>query len=509
MEKQKSGTIRLNPDDNVVVALGPFNPDTTVKHENMVVCDSIPAGHKIATSAIPRGGFIHKYGQIIGVASQNILPGEHVHSHNVDMSEFQRDYDGVMDMSAPDYIAKSAQATFDGIVRADDSVATRNYIGVLPTVGCSASICRYIADYFGEDILKAYPNVDGVVGLTQNSGCGMGGSGKGFEIIQRSLAGYAKHPNFWGVLFVGLGCEVNQAGLLFENTGLADSLQLRTLTIQNAGGTKPTVDRGIAIINEMLPEANQAERQPVSASHLKVGLECGGSDAYSGITVNPALGAAADLVVRNGGTAILSETPEIYGAEHLLIQRAANQGVRRKIIDLIHWWEDYATRNGARIDNNPSPGNKAGGLTTILEKSLGAVAKGGTTALMEVYQYAEPVYTKGLVFMDTPGYDLASITGMIAGGANVICFTTGCGTVLGCKPTPVIKLASNSTMYARLSGDMDINCGTIAEAETTVAEMGAVIFERILETASGKKTKSENYGFGDNEFVPWQMGAVL
>ena len=509
MKKQKSGTIRLNPDDNVIVALSPFNPDTTIKHEKIVVRESIPAGHKIATAEIPRGSLIRKYGQIIGVASQDILPGDHVHNHNVDMSEFKRDYTAEKDMPPVKHIDNSDPAAFHGIVRADGKVATRNYIGILPTVGCSTSICRYIADHFGENILKAYPNVDGVVGLTHSSGCGMGGSGEGFEILQRCLAGYAEHPNFWGVLFVGLGCEVNQAGLLLENTGLAESLQLRTLTIQDVGGTKATIERGIEVVKEMLPLADRVERQPVPASHLIVGLECGGSDAYSGITVNPALGAAADLVVRNGGTAILSETPEIYGAEHLLIQRAANQGVRQKIIDLIRWWEDYTARNGAQIDNNPSPGNKAGGLTTILEKSLGAVAKGGSTALMEVYKYAQSVQSKGFVFMDTPGYDLASITGMIAGGANVICFTTGCGTVLGCKPTPVIKLASNSGMYARLSGDMDVNCGTVADGEASVAEMGEVIFQRILETASGEKTKSENFGFGENEFVPWQMGAVL
>lgn len=509
MENQKPGTIRLNPDDNVVVALRPFNPDTTIKREKIVVRGTIPAGHKIATAEISRGSLIRKYGQIIGVASRDILPGEHVHTHNVDMSDFKRDYNAAGDMKPADPIAESEQNTFKGIVRADGKVATRNYIGILPTVGCSTSICRYIADYFRKDILKAYSNVDGVVGLTHSSGCGMGASGEGFEFLQRCLAGYARHPNFWGVLFVGLGCEVNQAELLFENTGMAENLQLRTITIQDAGGTEATVKRGIEVVKEMLPLADQVERRSVPASHLIVGLECGGSDAYSGITVNPALGAAADLVARNGGTAILSETPEIYGAEHLLIQRAANQAVRQKIIDLIRWWEDYTARNGAQIDNNPSPGNKAGGLTTILEKSLGAVAKGGSTALMEVYKYAQSVQSKGLVFMDTPGYDLASITGMIAGGANVICFTTGCGTVLGCKPTPVIKLASNSGMYARLAGDMDVNCGTVADGEATVAEMGEVIFQRILETASGEKTKSENFGFGDNEFVPWQMGAVL
>jgi altronate hydrolase len=509
MKKQKSGTIRLNPDDNVVVALRQFSPDTTVAHEAMVVHQSIPAGHKIATAAIPRGDFIRKYGQIIGVASQDILAGEHVHTHNVDMSEFQRDYAAARDVKAADYIAEPAQATFNGIVRDDGQVATRNYIGVLPSVSCSASVCRFIADAFSDEVLNAYPHVDGVVGITQTSGCGGPPYGEGFEILQRSLAGFARHPNFGGVLFVGLGCEVNQIDLMLANTVLATSSRLQTLTIQATGGTEKTVKRGVEIIKTMLPEANRVKRQPVSAANLVLGLECGGSDAYSGITANPALGVAADRVVRHGGTAILSETPEIYGAEHLLTRRAATPETAQKLIDLIHWWEAYTQKNGALINNNPSPGNKAGGLTTILEKSLGAVAKGGSTNLMEVYRYAETAGTQGLVFMDTPGYDPASITGMIAGGANVICFTTGCGTVLGCKPVPVIKLASNSGMFQRLSGDMDINCGTIADGEATVAEMGDAIFERILATASGTKTRSEIYGFGDNEFVPWQIGAVL
>jgi altronate hydrolase len=378
-----------------------------------------------------------------------------------------------------------------------------------PSVACSASVCRYIADKFTAEILAEFPNVDGVVGITQTAGCGGPPYGDGFDNLQRSLTGYAQHPNFWGVLYVGLGCEVNQISLMLTNSGIEIGSRLQTLTIQDTGGTKQTINRGVNIIKSMLPEANRVKRQPVSAANLVLGMECGGSDAYSGITANPALGKAADLVVRNGGTAILSETTEIYGAEHLLTRRASSPDVAAKLIDLIHWWEEYTEKNGALINNNPSPGNKEGGLTTILEKSLGAVAKGGTTNLIEVYRYAEIVRRKGFVFMDTPGYDLASITGMIAGGANVICFTTGCGTVLGCKPTPVIKLASNSTMYHKLSGDMDINCGVIVDGEKNLDEMGAIIYQAILDTASGKKTKSEFFGFGDNEFVPWHIGAIL
>ena len=509
MGKEEMGTIRLHPSDNVVVAVRHIEPNSTIDAGHVVVQKGIPSGHKIATETIHRGAFIRKYGQIIGVASRDIQPGEHVHSHNVDMWEADRDDAVCSDVAPVDTIADSDRAMFQGIVRDDGRVATRNYIGVLPSVSCSASVCRNIAEVFTSDTLVAYPNVDGVVGLTQIGGCGSAPNGEGFEILQRSLAGYANHPNFWGVLFVGLGCEVNQLDGMLTNTGLENRFNLHAITIQERGGTKRTIDRGVEIIKAMLPEANRLKRRPVSAANLVLGTECGGSDGFSGITANPALGFAADLVVRNGGTVILSETTEIYGAEHLLTRRAATPGTASKLMDLIRWWEDYAKKNGASINNNPSPGNKAGGLTTILEKSLGAVSKGGSTALMEVYRYAEAVLKKGFVFMDTPGYDPVSLTGMIAGGANVICFTTGCGSVLGCKPVPVIKLASNTGVFERLSGDMDINCGTIADGEATVAELGELIFEEILETASGKRTKSEGLGFGDNEFIPWTIGAVL
>jgi altronate hydrolase len=502
-------TIRLHKKDNVVVAVRALDSGDHLDSEHLNVSGPIPAGHKVASCRIQKGEYILKYGQIIGMASAEIKAGKHVHIHNVDMSEFSRDYSVGSDVSPTDVVSEEEQATFDGIVRGDGQVATRNYIGVLPSVACSASVCRYIADAFTAKVLAEFPNVDGVVGITQTSGCGGPAYGDGFDILQRTLTGYAQHPNFWGVLFVGLGCEVNQIGPMLTNAGIETGSRLHALTIQDTGGTEQTINRGIDIIKSMLPEANQVKRQPVSAANLVLGMECGGSDAYSGITANPALGSAADLLVRNGGTAILSETTEIYGAEHLLTRRASSPEVAAKLVDLIHWWEEYTEKNNAMINNNPTPGNKEGGLTTILEKSLGAVAKGGTTNLNEVYRYAEIVSQKGFVFMDTPGYDLASITGMIAGGANIICFTTGCGTVLGCKPTPVIKLASNSAMYQRLSGDMDINCGTIVDGEKSLDEMGAIVFQGILDTASGKKTKSEHFGFGDNEFVPWHVGAVV
>ena len=509
MNPHKNFTLRLNAKDNVIVALSDLVPGVDDQKHKRIIRDHIPAGHKIAAEKIAKGDFIRKYGQIIGVAARNIDSGEHVHTHNVEMGDFSRSYEIGTEVRPTNYFSEKDQAGFDGIVREDGRIATRNYIGVFPSVGCSASVCRYIADALNREMLSAYPNVDGVVGLTHTSGCGMAANGPGFENLQRSLAGHANHPNFWGVLFVGLGCEVNQLELLFGNNRLTANAKLRTLSIQETGGTETTINRGVQIIKEMLPQANQIKRQPVSASHLILGLECGGSDSYSGITANPALGEAADLVVRHGGTVILSETTEIYGAEHLLIQRTNRQKVADKLIDLIHWWEEYTKINGAMINNNPTPGNKAGGLTTILEKSLGAVAKAGSTGLMEVYRYAETVRKKGLVFMDTPGYDLTSITGMVAGGANIICFTTGCGSVLGSKPTPVIKLASNTEMFQRLSGDMDIDCGVVLQGKKSIEEMGAAIFQKILDTASGRQTKSEAFGFGDNEFVPWQIGATV
>lgn len=500
-------TIRLSSEDNVIVALKDLEPGEQI--EKITTRDKVPSGHKVATQAIKNGEYVYKYGQIIGVATKDIQPGDHVHTQNMDMSDFSRDYAAGVDAKPTDFVPEPEQARFDGIIREDGRVATRNYIGILPSVSCSASICRYIADAFTPDLLANYPNVDGVVGLTQTSGCGCAGYGEGFDILQRSLAGYATHPNFWGVVFVGLGCEVNQLDLMFKNTGLETHSRMDAFTIQETGGTHATIRRGVDRIKEMLPEADKVKREQVSAAHLVLGMECGGSDAYSGITANPAMGAAADLLVRHGGTAILSETTEIYGAEHLLTRRAKDADTAEKLVDRIRWWEEYTEKHGAMINNNPTPGNKAGGLTTILEKSLGAVSKGGSTNLMEVYGYAESVKAKGFVFMDTPGYDLASITGMIAGGANVICFTTGCGTVLGFKPTPVVKLASNTPMFERLSDDMDINCGVIADGNASLEETGERIFKKILETASGKPTKSEIIGFGDNEFIPWHIGAVV
>jgi altronate hydrolase len=333
--------------------------------------------------------------------------------------------------------------------------------------------------------------------------------GEGMQVLRRTLAGYARHPNFAGVLVVGLGCEANQISSLFGAENLQETPLLRTFTIQDTGGTRKTIQKGIDLITEMLPHANDVQREPVPASHITVGLQCGGSDGYSGITANPALGAAVDLLVRHGGTAILSETPEIYGAEHLLTRRAVSREVGEKLVARIRWWEEYTARNRGEMNNNPSPGNKAGGLTTILEKSLGAVAKGGTTNLIDVYEYASPVTANGFVYMDTPGYDPVSATGQVAGGANLIVFTTGRGSAYGCAPSPSLKLSTNTQLWVRQEEDIDLNCGDIADGTASVDEVGAKLFQLMLDTASGRKSKSEEHGYGQNEFVPWALGAVM
>jgi len=513
MRNTQPSTIRLHTNDNVIVARDDIAEGSDVAGESvasktLTAGQMIPAGHKIATQAIAKDEPVRKYDQIIGFASIAISPGDHVHTHNVMVKDFERDYMFGADVTPVDYVPEHQRATFQGYRRPDGQIATRNYIGVLTSVNCSATAARMIADHFRGDALADYPNVDGVVPLTHDYGCG-GCSGIGLNYIQRTISGYAKHPNFAANLLVGLGCEANQIGAMMDAEKLNTSDKLHAFTIQDLGGTEKTVAMGVGLIKEMLADANRVARETIPASELILGMECGGSDAYSGISANPSLGAAADLLVRHGGTACLAETPEVYGAEHLLTRRAVSQEVGEKLVAHIKWWENYTSAMGAEMNNNPSPGNKAGGLTTILEKSLGAAAKGGTTNLVDVFPYAEKITAKGFVFMDTPGYDPASITGMIAGGANVNCFTTGRGSVFGSKPVPCLKLATNTTMYDRMTGDMDINCGQVVDGDASIQEMGQQIFDLILATASGEASKSEALGIGDDEFVPWTVGAIL
>jgi altronate hydrolase len=499
-------TIRLHPDDDVVIARVELPAGTLVTKENVRSAVRIPPGHKLAVRDVAQGKPVHRYNQIIGFATQPIKAGDHVHVHNVGMGDFQRDYAYCALAKPTAYV--QPQATFMGIKRADGRVATRNYIGILTSVNCSATVARMIAEHF-KNRLDDYPNVDGVVALTHKTGCGMASDGEATDVLRRTIAGYARHPNFYSSQLVGLGCEANQINMLLSAEGLKKSATLGAFTIQEKGGTRKAVENGIARVKEMLPEANKVSREAVPVSHLILGLQCGGSDGYSGISANPALGAAVDLLVRHGGTAILSETPEIYGAEHLLTRRAVSKEVGEKLIERIHWWEEHTARMGNEMNNNPSPGNKAGGLTTILEKSLGAVAKGGTTNLVAVYEYAQPVTAKGFVYMDTPGYDPVSATGQVAGGANMICFTTGRGSAYGCKPSPSLKLATNTPLFTHQEDDMDFNCGTIVDGTESIAEAGERFFKLILETASGEKTKSEEFGYGDDEFAPWTLGATM
>jgi altronate hydrolase len=500
-------TLRLNPKDNIIVAVDGLAAGGEAA--GLTAAVRIPRGHKIATETIAKGAPVLKFGQIIGFASEVIHAGQHVHTHNCAFAAFERDYAYAADARQEMILPVSQQATFEGFRRASGRVGTRNYIGVITSVNCSATVARFIAEAVNRSgVLADYPTIDGVIPLVHSTGCGIDSDGETFEVLKRTTWGYACNPNMAGVLVVGLGCEGFQIARMKQAYGIEESDVFRTMTIQETGGTKKTIAAGVEAVRAMLPIAAKARRETIPASELVLALQCGGSDGYSGITANVALGLAVDQLVRHGGTAVLSETPEIYGAEHLLTRRAATREVGEKLVGIIKWWEDYTARARMSMDNNPSPGNKAGGLTTILEKSLGAAAKGGSTTLNAVYHYAEPVTAKGFVYMDTPGYDPVSATGQVAGGCNLLAFTTGRGSAYGCKPTPSIKLATNSDIYHRMIDDMDINCGDVLDG-VSLEDKGQEIFDMLLRVASGEKSKSELLGYGDAEYVPWVIGATM
>jgi altronate hydrolase len=502
--------LRLHKDDNVVVTLDYISPGSIVIEGGKPVEKMVPPGHKIASADIAAGQPVVKFGQIIGYASHPIAQGEHIHTHNCAMGGHDQAYRIGADYRPFDYVDAGQQRHFDGYRRSDGAAGTRNYIALFATVNCSATVVRHIADHVNRSgILDDCRNVDGVIALSHGTGCGMAASGEGFEALQRVLWGHATHANVGAAIFVGLGCEVMQIARMKEMFGASGDERFHGMTIQETGGTRKTIETGIETVKALLPEVNNVERSPIPISELVIGLQCGGSDGFSGITANPALGAATDLLVRHGGTALLSETPEIYGAEQLLVRRAVSEEVGEKLIERIKWWENYTSINGGTMDNNPSPGNKAGGLTTILEKSLGAAAKGGTLPLADVIHYAEKVKTKGFVFMDSPGYDPVSATGQIASGSQLVVFTTGRGSAFGSKPAPTIKAATNTPMYEKLTEDMDINCGDIVDGGVSIEDKGREILDCVIATASGRKSKSEALGLGDNEFVPWQIGAVM
>ncbi len=507
--------VYLDPKDNICVAARHLNAGEIIHVDDQAIelKQDIRIGHKIAVRGIEDNSPVFKYGQPIGITTGEIAIGEHVHVHNLKNNPPAVDYQKAT--LIPENPAPITDRTFMGYRRPNGKAGTRNYIGVISSVNCSASVAKYIARHFDDEKLKDYPNVDGVVAFAHGWGCGMKFGGLLHEMLNRVLGGIARHPNIGAYLIVGLGCEQSTIGYLVESQqlvmidGMGDEPKRPPVfSMQDEGGTAKTVEKGVKTLAELLPIANSFSREPIPAGELVVGLECGGSDGNSGITANPAVGVASDLLVRCGGTAVLSEMPEIYGAEHLLTERSQNVEVADKLLERIDWWQWYVGMWGDDIDNNPTMGNKEGGLTTIAEKSLGAVAKGGTTVLKDVYQYAEPIKENGFVIMDTPGFDPPSVTGMVAGGCNVVVFTTGRGSCYGCKPTPSIKVASNTPMYERMVDDMDVNAGTVLHGNT-VQQVGEEIFEKIISVASGEQTKSEEHGIGDEEFVIWTLGAQL
>lgn len=506
--------VLLNPVDQVAIAKQTLLPGTKLilaDGSELRIPQVIPTGHKFALRPIELDEPIRRYGQIIGFATQPIKAGQHVHSQNLAVKEFSRDYDFCSEYQSVELVPEAERRTFMGFRRADGRVGTRNYVAVIASVNCSSSATAAVADYFRQPgMLDDYPNVDGVIAFPHKGGCGAHVGSQYLHNFQRTLAGIVNHPNVAAYLMLSLGCEGNQPDDMIEYTGLEDPRggKPMVLTIQQDGGYLKTVEDAIAAVKELLPYANQFTREEVPVSELVVALQCGGSDGWSGVTANPGLGKAADLIVKQGGTVVLAETTEVYGGEHLLTRRAKSPEVAQKLVDLIHWWEGYTAYFGASIDNNPAPGNKAGGLTTIYEKSLGAIAKAGSTPLNDVVGYGERVTERGFIHMDSPGYDPVSVTGQVAGGCNLVCFTTGRGSAFGFKPAPSVKLATNSELYAKQEPDMDINCGVVLDG-LSLDELGEQIFEKLIAVASGQKSKSEAAGVGQEEFNPWILGAML
>ena len=512
MDKNKininaSKAVLLNDVDNIVIAINNMEAYQHLKDFNITLDSPILSGQKIARLDIAKDSPIYKYGTIIGFADTDLLKGQVLTNSNVVFKEFGREHEYCSKYVPTRFVNSSSERTFSGFKRSDGRVGTRNFIAVVSTVNCSATVVHEIASYFTPEKLTNYPNVDGVAAFSHSTGCGMELSGEPMNLLNRTLGGYISHPNVASSLVVGLGCERCQVGGLFLHQGLSENVNLKTLVMQENGGTTATIKEGIKIVEGMLEKANGIFREEVPLSNLMVGLQCGGSDAFSSISANPSLGKAVDILVTHGGTAILSETPEIYGVENTLTARAVNSSVAEKLLERVNWWKNiYAVGRDVQINGIVSPGNQKGGLANILEKSLGSAMKGGTTGLMEVYNYADRINEKGFVFMDTPGFDPVSATGQIAGGANLIAFTTGRGSCFGAKPTPSIKLATNSSLYKKMYEDMDINCGLVIDGDKDIEEMGKIIFEEFISFASGKKTKSEILNLGRHEFAPWQIG---
>jgi altronate hydrolase len=503
----QSSVILLHPHDNVAVARVslPARHEVEVSGTRVLTASSIPAGHKVALRAIQPGEPVYRYGNVIGFATKAIMPGDHVHVQNVGYKEL--DASEIVPGEAPPRSAAHAErATFRGYKRADGRVGTRNYIAVVAASNCAAYTSELIAQSFAEENLP--DNLDGIVAFPHGEGCGMS-IGPDSQQLQRTLQGVLDHPNVSAAIILGLGCEVNQIGhyLGAGDAPVSAPATLQGMTLQDSGGTRGAVDSARKQIKQFIERAAAEKRTEVPASAMNLGLNCGGSDSFSGITANPALGYCCDLIVEQGGTVVLAETTEIFGAEHLLVRRARNSAIAQKLLGQVESYKKYLRQFGGSFNDNPSPGNKEGGLTNILEKSLGAVAKAGTSTLEDVVDYAERVTTPGFVFMNTPGYDPVSITGLAAGGVNLIAFTTGRGSAIGFPSIPVLKIASNSHTYNRMTGNMDINAGRIADGDATIEQIGREIFEALLRIASGEKTKAEQ--LGHHEFAPWRIGPVM
>jgi altronate hydrolase len=500
----ENSAIHLHPTDNVAVARVALTPgcELLIDGIRVTVRDAIPAGHKIALRPIQAGEIVRRYGQAIGRASRPIEPGRHIHTHNLAFEELALDYEfpaGEIPYAKP----PEKVPTFLGYAREDGRVGTRNYIAVVAASNCAAHTAELIAHSFEGERLP--PNIDGVVAFPHGEGCGHS-IGPDTEQLERTLGGVLAHPNVSAAVILGLGCEVNQIEH-YLGPNAPRSSRLVGLTLQSSGGTRGAVAAARREITVLMEQAGAEQRVEEPVSKIILGLNCGGSDSFSGITANPALGVCSDIVAQYGGTAVLAETTEIFGAEHLLVRRARNRQVAEKLLSFIRKYKEYLIRMGGSFDDNPSPGNKEGGLSNILEKSLGAAAKGGTSPLMDVVDYAERITSPGFVFMNTPGYDPVSLTGLAAGGCNLIAFTTGRGSAIGFPSIPVIKIATNSLTYRRMQDNMDINAGRIAEGEKSVGDVGREIFDMLLRVASGEKTCAER--LGHHEFVPWRIGPVM
>ena len=500
----ENSAIQLHPADNIAVARVPLAAGTELRvgGEAVMVREAVPAGHKVALRAIAEGATVFRYGQPIGLAKAPIEPGSHVHTHNLAFDERRAAYrfpSGSLDEPA----RREDGPSFLGYLRDDGRAGTRNYIAVVAASNCAAHTAELIAASFTGETLP--PNVDGVMAFPHGEGCGHAGDAD-IDQLRRTLGGVLAHPNVSAAVILGLGCEGNQIDHYLGDTGPRAG-RLVGMTVQASGGTRSTVEAARREIARLIEIAAAESRRPIPASRIVLGLNCGGSDSFSGITANPALGRCSDWLAELGGTPVLAETPEIFGAEHLLVQRARNREVAEKLLAKIGQYKQYLARFGGSFDDNPSPGNKAGGLSNILEKSLGAAAKSGSSPLIEVYDYAERIHNSGFAFMNTPGYDPVSLTGLAAGGANLIAFTTGRGSAIGFPTVPVIKIASNSHTFRAMRDNMDVNAGSIADGERTIDEVGREIFDLMLAVASGQQTCAER--LGHREFVPWRVGPVM